>query len=212
MLVTLDDVALDARGWKPHESKPFDRSWYDASGDPVRVRLFDQPCPESTVEGWWARARRECATAGGAVLSFDDAVVDGLPAFRGVLKYRAANIVRALPEGSLAVYVVGMITIPLGDHFVQINTEAIEHGATGAREAIYGVLHPPPPPTQPPEVVTGDELFARLRGNVARVLPSDAEEHDALVPAHPLSRVRASQRHVIATTRIGPAARQLARE
>lgn len=207
MLVTLDDVSIDARGWAAHESGPLDRSWYDAHGDPVRVRLFDQPCPERTVEGWWARARRECASAGGAVLSFDDVVVDGLPAFRGVFKYRAASIVRGVPEGSLAVYVVGMIAIPLGDWFVQVNTEAMEHGTTGAREAVHGVLHPPPPPTQPPEVVTGDELLARLRGNVASVLPSDAEEHDGLVPTHPLSRVRASQRHVLATTRIGPAAR-----
>jgi hypothetical protein len=49
--MTLDDVTLDTAGWTPNVLLPLDRSWWDARGDAVRVRLFDEPAPESTLDG-----------------------------------------------------------------------------------------------------------------------------------------------------------------
>lgn len=207
---TLDAVRIATDGWKPYSLDARDRAWFDPGGDPVRVRLFDRPSPETTIDGWRERGARETAAGGGAVVSFDEVELDGLPGFRGVFKYPAAGTVPGVDPGSLAVYAVGMIAVPLGGWHLQLNTEAIERGQTGTREALYGVLNPPPPSDEPPRQLAGaGELFDRVRETLAMVLPSDAEEHDGLAPHHPLSRVRAMQRALIESIEIGAELRAL---
>lgn len=197
---SLDFVSLGTDGWEPSDASARNRSWHDEYGHPVRLRLFDGPPVESTVEGWRIRAARETAAGGGALLSFDDVMVDRRPAFRGLFKYPATRTVPGIKADSLAVYAVGMIVVPLGAVHLIINTEALERGTTGAREAIYAAQRPRP--TAPPTPTTMDEYFARVRAYLGVVLPSDDEAYDSQVPFHPLSRVRAMQRHVVATMRI----------
>ncbi len=205
----LDDVVLCSEGWEVYAASDFDRSWFDSNRDPVRLRLFQRPCPETTLAGWRSRANAETRAGGGVVVSFDDVEVDGLPAFKAVFKYPASRTVPGTPSDSLAVYIVGMIVVPLGGWFLQVNIEALEHGDTGTREAIYGVTQPRPSSQAPAVVVTADEMFDRFRATLGQVLPSDAEEFDKLAPQHPLSRVRTRQRQVIDSLEIGPGLRSL---
>ncbi|NUP07552.1 MAG: hypothetical protein HOW73_16005 [Polyangiaceae bacterium] len=138
------------------------------------------------------------------VLSFDEVRLDGCRAFRGIFKFPAIKCVPGWTN-NLAVYIVGMIALPLGDSFIMINTEAVERGTTGAREAVVGVLQPPArEPSDARSTATMEEYFARVRDCLARQLPSDAEEFDRLLPHHPLSAVRRLQRHVLASAHVSP--------
>lgn len=201
-LNSLDGFTVDASTWTVNASTANDRSWYDENRNAVRLRLFDRPCPETTLEGWRSRGDRETAQGGGVVLSFDEVRLDSCPAFRGVFKFPAIGCVPGWTN-TLAVYIVGMIALPLGTHFIMINTEGVERGTTGAREAAFGVLHPPPSRHhESSKPGTMDDYFARVRECLATPLPSDAEEFDNLAPLHPLSCVRRLQRHVLTSARL----------
>lgn len=207
MSATLNDIALDTDGYEVYSTTDFDRSWFDPQRDPVRVRLFDRPCPETTLAGWRERANAETAAGGGAVVSFEETTVDGLPGFRAVFKYPAARCMPGMPPTNLSVYIVGMIVVPLGERYLQINTEALESGDTGSREAIYGLKHPPTKKLPPTLARSMDDVFDGFRATLGTVLPSDAEEFDELAPWHPLSRVRNRQRQIIGSIQIGAALR-----
>lgn len=193
---------MGTSAWTVNTAKAADRSWFDENRNAVRVRLFNQPCPETTAEGWRARGARETAAGGGVVLSFDEVRLDDCPAFRGVFKFPAVNCVPGWTN-TLSVYIVGMIALPLGDDFIMINTEALERETTGLREARVGVLQPPPP-LAPGAAKTGtmEEYYARVRECLALQLPSDAETFDHLIPLHPLSCVRRLQHHVLTSARL----------
>lgn len=202
---TLDALILDTTGWTPHVAGAFDRSWFDEGRNPIRARLLDGPAVETTIEGWRARGARETEANGGVVLAFDEVEVDGCRAFRGLFKYLAARCIPDWSPKSLAVYIVGMITVPLGARCLIVNTEAVERGTTGLREAMYGMMHAAPLPEDAPIVRLNsmEEFFDRVREAAATVLPSDAEAFDALVETHPLSRVRRRQRWVLEHLRLG---------
>ncbi len=208
-MLTLDDVHLSTETWKPNENTPTHRSWW-AAGDPVLFRLFASPSPEETEEGWRVRAARETADGGGIALSFDEVQIDGCRAFRGVFKVPAARCVPGIGKESLAVFIVGLIAVPLGASHLLINTEALEHGVTGSREAVYALTQPKPAPTAAIPVSRIDEVFARFGRALSTALPSDDARFDSLAPEHPLSRVRARQSQLIADLRFGEALRKLA--
>lgn len=208
-MLTLDLVAIDTTDWRPHERAPTDRSWLVA-GDAFRFRLIDRPCPEDTVEGWRRRAEYETTSAGGTWLSFDEVSIDGCVAFQGIFKFPAAAVIPGFPPGVLAVFIVGLITVPLGDAHLMLNTEALEHGTTGQREAVFGITQPRPT-AEPGPLVTAEGLFDRIRDSLARALPSDAPEFDALAPTHPLSRVRVHQRRLREQLRLAPELKARAR-
>lgn len=201
-MFTLDLVALDTTGWREHERTPTNRSWF-VGGDAVRFRLMAGPCVEDTVEGWRSRATRETAAQGGTWLSFDEVHIDGCVAFQGIFKFPAVRVIPQLPRDTLAVYIVGLIAVPLGDVHLMLNTEALERGTTGSREAAHGVLQPKPA-GEPVQLPGMDAFFDRVRASLGAVLPSDAPEFDALVPAHPLSRVRANQHLLRSQLRFAP--------
>jgi hypothetical protein len=205
---TLDGLLLDTTGWTTHSSTELDRNWFDENRNPIRARLLDAPSPETTIEGWRKRGAQETGASGGVVLSFDEVRLDGCLAFRGLFKFPATRCIPDWPEKSLAVYIVGMIVVPLGARSLMINTEAVERGTTGAREAVYGVLQTRPTsssaPGAPAKVGTMEDFFDRVRQTTAMVLRSDAEEFDALVELHPLSCVRRRQRWVLEHARLAP--------
>ena len=203
--ISLDHLALQTEGWSLHASTDVDWSWYDQNGHLVRARMFERPCPESTLEGWRERARAETSQGGGALVSFDRTLLDGCVAFRGLFKYPAVRCVPGLPAGSLAVYAVGMIAVPLGKRFLQINTEASRAWRHRlARGDLRDHVSAAAKPDRPPVRLEGQEaLFNRFRECLALALPSDAEDFDTQVPTHPLSRVRATQRYILSTTRLG---------
>jgi hypothetical protein len=188
--VTLDDLGFDVNGWQL---------------DVVLLRLVDGAAPYPydfrQLEAARAFYAHMSASNGGAMLSVDFDRAAGVELMRGVFKYRS-------PEpGSLAMYYVGVLALPFRTFHFQINVESVEHGTTGVREAMVAALSPRPQPTTPPvQVSSGEELFARMHASRSNlmVLPSDAESYDESFPDHPLSKVRALQRHVVRTLRASP--------
>ncbi len=209
-MLTLDLVEIDTTGWRSHERTPTDRSWF-VGRDPFRFRLFDGPCLEDTVDGWRQRAARETAAQGGTWLAFDEIDIAGCVAFQGIFKFPAARVIPQLPDRALAVFIVGLIAVPLGDMHLMLNTEALEHGETGTREALYLLMQPAPTGESTLGKIDMDAVFDRVRASLGVALPSDAPEVDALVPEHPLSRVRAHQRMLRSELRLAPELRSRAR-
>jgi hypothetical protein len=205
-MLTLDLVTFDTRDWKVHTHEPTVRSW-NVGGDALRFRLAAGPCLEITIEGWRARAERETTAQGGTWISFDEASVDGCLGFRGIFKFPAAKV--GFPPDSLAVYIVGMIAVPLGDTHLLLNTEAVEKGTTGQREAAFALTQPRPS-GEPQGLSRSEDFFDRVRLGLGRRLPSDVAEADALAPTHPLSRVRAYQRMLLLDLRLAPGLKALA--
>jgi hypothetical protein len=132
----------------------------------------------------------ECTSLDGAMLEMDVVTVGGLELLRGLFKYRAP-----IP-GSLAMYYVGILWLPFMDCCFQINIEAMEHGATGAREAAVAMIElnmgmmPPRQADRTVALGSVGELFDHLRSNPVQQLSSDQANYDHLLPNHPLSRVR----------------------
>ena len=201
-MLTLDLVEIDSTDWNPHQRTPTDRGW-SVGGDGFRFLLIDKPCFEDTVEGWRRRAERETTAGGGTWLSFDEVSIDECVAFQGIFKYPAAKVIPDFPPDALAVYIVGMIAVPLGNVHLRLNVEAIERGTTGSREAAFAITQPRP--TGEPRSITGmEDFFSRVRASLACRLPSDAPEVDALAPTHPLSRVRVQLRMLGSQLRFAP--------
>jgi hypothetical protein len=199
MELSLDSVSFDTQGWTPHVQQPAHRSWYTAERDAVLVRLMPHPSPEETVTGWRERATHETAINGGTWVDFEEDLVDRHRAFRGLFKFPAARLVpEAVGADSLAVYVVGLIVVPLREQHVLVHVEALERGTTGAREAAYGVTQP-----RPTEIAAdAGEPWDRFRAALSVKLPSDEERYDPLAPTHPLSRVRAHQRRILRSMKL----------
>jgi hypothetical protein len=208
-MLTLDLVTIDTTGWRQDERTPTNRCW-NVGGDAIRFHLMAGPCLEDTVEGWRQRAMRETAQQGGTWLSFDEIDIDGCVAFQGVFKFPAARVIPQLASAGLAVYIVGLIAVPLGDVHLMLNTESLERGTTGQREAAYGVLQPKPT-GEPQRVSSMEAFFDRVRDTLGTALPSDAPEFDALAPTHPLSRVRTHLRVLRSQLRFAPELRSRAR-
>ena len=203
--VTLDDLGFDASGWHLEESSPEHRAWLTPDGDAVLLRLFDGPPPYPydfrQLEAARAFYTHQSASNGGAMLSVDFDRTAGVELMRGVFKYRSPE-----PE-SLAMYYVGVLALPYRTFHFQINMESVERGTTGVREAMVMALSPRPLPTTPPIMVSSaEDLFALMRASRSNltVIPSDAESYDESFPDHPLSKVRALQRHVVRTLRASP--------
>ncbi|QBH95206.1 hypothetical protein EKN56_01565 [Limnobaculum zhutongyuii] len=175
--------------WELYRQDENSASWFTQQREAALLRLFP-PCSWpffchdiSQAEAYWQDGAKQ---QNGVLIEIDCFEVEGIPALRGVFKYRS-------PEtGSLAMYYLGIIWIPFKDALYQINYEALEKGTTGIREAAVFVATEKPglPEQQDTELVSAEELFDKLCSHEVRKIPSDSREYDAMFPDHPLSRVR----------------------
>lgn len=192
----LTDISLGQPTWELYQQDDSSVAWYtsfrqDQYRDAVRIQLLSpcqwsfEPRDTQTAYAYW---KHQSELMDGALIEMESLEIQGIPALRGLFKYRAP-----IPN-SLAMYYVGIIWIPFEKCTYQINYEAIETGATGIREATVVAILPDNqlPDTQPePEMLDSIEaLFDKLRrSNIVR-LPSDEQQYDEMFPEHPLSRVR----------------------
>ena len=126
--------------------------------------------------------------------------VANLTALRGLFKYRSP-----IPQ-SLGMMYVNILWMSFGDWVAQLNVESLEHGTTGAREAVVFMIEGESrdniKPSEPVLVASTEEMFTHMRAQPLQALPSDSCKYDQSFPDHPLSKVRRRMEQVIATVSI----------
>jgi hypothetical protein len=83
---------------------------------------------------------------------------------------------------------------------VQVNLEAVERGATGAREAAVMLIEGAPadaPKEEPVVVGSVDEMFQKMRERPLIALRADDPKYDDAFADHPLSQVRRQMRGIV---------------
>ena len=194
-----DTLSFNTTGWVLSQESAEHRAWMTPQNDAVVCRLcklkppipFD-PANPALLSDYYEQQSRE---HGGAMISVDISTCRGLEYLRGVFKYRSPQ------PGSLALYYVGIIVFPFKQCSYQINTESLEVGMTGMREAaVMAIGDGPPIREQPPQLMDGGgEPYADLRSLPLQRIPADAPKYDAKFPNHPLSKVRRLQTHILST-------------
>lgn len=130
----------------------------------------------------------------------DIVTVGGHRALRGLFKYRSP-----IPD-IMGMMFVNILWIRLGDATAQINVESVEQGTTGMREATVCAMTGKSPasasPDEPVLMESVEDMFAHMRAQPLRVLPSDDRQYDQMFPDHPLSKVRQRMAQLEATLSI----------
>jgi hypothetical protein len=195
----LSTISCDSHGWRIGDESPSHRTWVTPEASCVNFQFIDSAptFPFDLTELAKARAfyDNQSTELGGVMISVDVGESKKIEYLKGVFKYRS-------PEpGSMAMYYVGIIVLPFKSFMYQINTEALEVGASGMREASVMALGDGPPASdEPPEIVTNmEEFFAKSRAAKLRRIPADDTKYDDSFPNHPLSQVRRLQSHLIET-------------
>lgn len=204
---TIDSVSFDTAGWDLREQSDAHRMWMTDTHDAVLLRYFAER-PTYTYDFRSIDAAREFYNAqsnenGGAMISATFVKAGGVDVMKGVFKYRSPE-----PE-STAKYYVGVLTMPYRDFSIQINTESLEVGPTGGREAAVAVIRndKPPDDQEPIRVESAEELFKLMRSSPVRRIPADDEEYDMLFPHHALSKVRALQTRILESLEVADVVR-----
>lgn len=204
-------IRFDRTGW--HAQRQLDDMssmwrWKDYDGDTLTVHVEQAPAfanADITDLRWLRALCREAASrANASIVQVDPIEVAAIPGLLLITKARA---------GLAAVY-VGRILLPLeGPHFV-IEMHAAEGGITGERDAIViGALAErgeielePPESPEGPSRIKGwfqdpyDPAFDRDALNCV----SDDERLDALLPKHPLSKIRGTLTLIRNTATLDP--------
>lgn len=192
-----DTLSFDTKGWTVVDESPAHRMWQTENDDAVRHQFVDStpvnPFDLSEVERPRKFYANQCDELGGVMLSMDVDTFRGVEYLRGVFKYRSPE------EGSMAMYYVGMIVVLFRDFHYQINTESVERGTTGAREAaVMAMGDGPPRSTEPPQVLESmDDFFAASRSRKPIKIPADDPKYDSAFPEHPLTKVRDLQSRIL---------------
>lgn len=196
---SINSISCDTTNWSIREESEAHRMWMTHSKDAVLFRLFNTPptfpYDFSDIEAARKFYASQANSNGGVMLSTDFHTVNGIDVIKGVFKYRSPQ------PNSMAMYFVGILAFLFRNFSFQINTESLETGTTGMREAAIGVLSERQPAKQPEEIIVNsvEEMFEHMRNKPLSKTPADLEEHDALFPNHPLSKVRSLQEHIINT-------------
>ncbi len=200
-LLTMEMVKYDHAGWEIYDESSTHRRWYTQERDAVLLSFsigdptINHPYDFTNQTQMAAFYEQQAQQNQGVMLEVAPTTIAGIPGMRGVFKYRLPN--------TLALYFVGIVVVAFRDVSFQFNTEAMERGTTGMREALVGVINPQPmPETEPITLSSTEEFFTMLHNApLQRILP-DNPEYDDVIPDHPLSKVRRLQRHLIATTQL----------
>jgi hypothetical protein len=199
---TIDSVSFDTNGWSVREQSDTHRMWMTATRDAVLLRHFAER-PSYTYDFSNINAARsfynvQSAENGGAMISVDFVKADGVDVMKGIFKYRS-------PEpGSMAMYYVGVLTMLYRDFSLQINTESLEVGPTGSRDAGVALIRNDNPPgdDEPVHVENIEELFNLMRNKPVLKTLADDEQYDAAFPDHPLSKVRVLQARILGSLKV----------
>lgn len=188
----LSDLKLNVDKWQLYETFETTMMWFTPERNAVRLQLLPPTQWPFALDDIAAATRywqQETAKIDGALVELIALDIQGMAALQGIFKYRDPT------PGSLGMYYVAIIWLPLSQGTFQINAEAIEKGDTGIREAFVTNLllhqgYEAPAEEEPEFIESADALFARLRERKLRCLPSDERQYDEVFPEHPLSQVR----------------------
>ncbi|NEQ97361.1 MAG: hypothetical protein F6K30_11645 [Cyanothece sp. SIO2G6] len=199
---TLDSITFDTSDWKLREQSASHRMWMTDLRDAVLLRYFaEQPLYPYDFRSLEAARRFYDAQSienGGAMISVDFVKVDGIDVMKGLFKYHSPD------PRSMGMYYVGVLAMLYRDFSFQINTEALEVGETGAREAAVALTlnEKSPEEKEPVHVESMDELFTLMRSKQVCRISADNEEYDAAFPNHPLSKVRTLQSRILKSLKV----------
>ena len=205
---TINSISCDTTKWLMHEESEERRLWLSNRHDAVLFRFFNTPptfpYDFSNIEAARKFYGSQSIDNGGVMLSVDFLRAGGIDVMKGVFKYRSPQ-----PD-SMAMYFVGVLAFLFRDFAFQINTESLEIGTTGTREAAVSLIlkEKPSEDREPILVNSMEEMFDNMRSRPLCRIPSDREEYDASFPHHPLSKVRMLQQHIINTIAVDSAIKQ----
>jgi hypothetical protein len=205
---TINSISCDTTGWLIHEESAERRLWLSDRHDAILFRLFNTPptfpYDFSDIEAARKFYASQSIANGGVMLSVDFLRAGGIDVMKGVFKYRSPQ-----PD-SMAMYFVGVLAFLCRDFAFQINTESLEIGTTGTREAAVSlILNEKPSEDREPILVNSiEEMFENMRSRPLGRIASDREEYDASFPHHPLSKVRTLQQHIIDTITVDSTIKQ----
>jgi len=197
---------FDTTGWHERQRSDTNVVWTSDEGDSLTVNTSAASGvpPFSKLEAWRALCRGIAENRGGGVVSGEPFEEGPVPMFEFIYKRE---------DGNGYLY-GGQLFIPRQETVWVIGASAREHGMTGTREALVtarlaeqGQLEMEPFPTRD---ATGagrnipnwfrDPYDPEYPGRVLCSIADD-EQYDALVPHHPLSRLRRTLRSVRHTLR-----------
>jgi hypothetical protein len=201
---TISSVKFDVSDCTLREQSEEHFGWSNPNGVYIVLRLpkgaTNWPFDFNDIDAATKFFSEQSASNGGALLEMDLVTVGGHVALRGVFKYRSP-----IPQ-SMGMMFVSILWIRLGDRTAQINVESVEQGDTGVREAAVSLMTEEKTEAaasgEPLLVESMEELFAHMRGQPLRAVPSDSSQYDQAFPDHPLSKVRHRMAHLVDTLSI----------
>ena len=200
----LSAVKFDVSDCTLREQSEEHFGWSNSNGVYVVLRLpkgaTNWPFDFNDVDAATKFFSEQSASNGGALLEMGLVTVGGHVGLRGLFKYRSP-----IPQ-SMGMMFVSILWIRLGDRTAQINVESVEQGDTGVREAAVSLMieekTEAAAPDEPVLVESMEEMFAHMRAQPLRALPSDSSQYDQAFPDHPLSKVRHRMAHLVDTLSI----------
>jgi tetratricopeptide (TPR) repeat protein len=209
----LGAIRFDTNGWKSVKTEDEGLQWRDRLGNTLRLRFHSRPAEQLAelrdLESVRSLCRRNAEAAGGAIVSVDIVNVAGIPCLKVIDKY----------ERRPAYDYAGTLTIPLRDSHYEIVMNATEHGTTGVREAMVFAQLAAIGEVDLSAFTAGERKSGPIPGwfkdpydpgYQGRVLrcQSDDERLDALLPDHPLSRIRFSFAKIQPSIELDPVSEQ----
>ena len=187
-------IRFDATGWDLQESSRKRTLWTTSDGDTLsidRVEGSSELAPFDDISSLRDRSRELTRAAGGGLVSADVLDLEGM----------TAAIVIYKRQEQLAHAYTGMVIVPArSEHFI-ITMASIERGVTGARDSLAtttllqeGELDLPAETGRIPGYTKDpyDSDFDAVAVNSV----ADDERFDALLPLHPLSKLRRTLRTI----------------
>lgn len=203
-MLNISSVNFDVSDCTLREQSDEHFGWSNANGVYIVLRVpkraANWPFELHDIDAATSFFSQQSASNGGALLEMEAVTVGGQAALRSLFKYRSP-----IPQ-SLGMMFVGILWIRLGDVTAQINVESTEQGETGVREAAVCAMTGESPAnatsSEPVLVDSIEEMFAHMRAQPLRALPSDSSQYDQTFPDHPLSKVRQRMTQLVATLSI----------
>lgn len=183
-----DSVSFDVSRYSYQGEQNGTRVWYLPEGGGIGLYFFPQPTPIPNNLTTLEQLREFYTSQWASKLILLDCRVKEVDGVRSVLL-----IGKALNQESPGATYIGSITIPFRDFSFVIKAQCQEQGITGVRETALVA-----------DAMNNGTMTIEDGRPIFHGWSPDDEQFDEKFPWHPLSRVRAELRSVLASTKIDP--------
>jgi len=212
----LKSLQLDLTGWTLDQEQAEATLWFDRETDVLGVNLFntqpDIPAPCNGVEGLRNYFRQGAHAQGSGIVEVDVVRIHNIA---------CASLIIKMPQTPSGCSYQGSLVIPRQNFSFVIRVKCLEHGVTGAKEALVMIVENSNLQTKTVvEEYVEHPIFGRVLksgkimgwvkdpydpqfDNIALFNLADHPQYDAKFPDHPLSRVRRKLSHIINTVQFG---------